>query len=127
MVDTTIPVLVIDDADAMRTILSKLLNNLGFVDVESVGDGLTALNRLQEKKFGLIISDLHMNPMDGLGLMRLLRGKSEFKDIPVIVISAEATAQNVIEAKKAGAKGYLVKPFTADALKTKVEQALGRG
>jgi two-component system chemotaxis response regulator CheY len=126
MVDATLPVLVIDDVATMRQVLCRLLTQIGFTDVEAVGDGRAALERLTEKKFRLVISDWHMQPMSGIGLLHLMRGREDLKRIPVIFISAEANAKNLLAAKEAGARGYLVKPFSAEALKIKIDDIFGR-
>jgi two-component system chemotaxis response regulator CheY len=110
----------------MRAVLCRLVGQLGFTDVEAVADGRTALQRMAEKKFGLVLSDWHMEPMTGIGLLHAMRSRDEFKRIPVIFISAEANANNLIAAKQAGARGYLVKPFTAETLKIKIDDIFGR-
>ena len=121
--DTAISVLVVDDSETMQRIVCKLLQQIGFEKLECAGNGIDALQKLHEKKFDLVISDWYMEPMDGLTLTRRIRVDSALRHIPVILISAVAKADNVIDAKEAGVV-YIVKPFSAAALKAKIENAM---
>src|SRR5581483_5823449 len=96
MVDATMPVLVIDDVATMRHVMSRLLTQIGFTDVEAVSDVRAALTRLAEKRFGLVISDWHMTPLTGFALLHMMRANDSFKSIPVIFISTEANAKNLL-------------------------------
>jgi two-component system, chemotaxis family, chemotaxis protein CheY len=122
--DTTISVLVVDDNETMQRIVCKLLRRIGFENLECAGNGIEALEKLHEKKFGLVISDWYMEPMNGLMLTQRMRVDSALGNIPVMLISAVAKADNVIDAKDAGASVYIVKPFSAETLKAKIEDAL---
>jgi two-component system chemotaxis response regulator CheY len=122
--DTTISVLVVDDSETMQRIVCKLLQSIGFENLECAGNGMEALQKLHEKKFGLVISDWYMEPMNGLLLTQRMRVESALRHIPVILISTAAKADNVIAAKEAGASAYIVKPFSAESLKTKIEDVL---
>jgi two-component system chemotaxis response regulator CheY len=121
--DTAIPVLVVDDSETMQRVVCKLLQQLGFEKLECAGNGLDALQKLHEKKIGLVISDWYMHPMDGLTLTHRIRAEGALRHIPVILISSVANADNVIDAKEAGVV-YIVKPFSAAALKAKIENAM---
>ena len=121
--DTAISVLVVDDSETMQRIVCKLLHQIGFENLDCAGNGIDALQKLHEKKFGLVISDWYMEPMDGLTLTRRIRTDGALRHIPVILISAVAKADNVIDAKEAGVV-YIVKPFSAAALKAKIESAI---
>jgi len=121
--DTAIPVLVVDDSEAMQRIVCRLLQQIGFENLDCAGSGDDALQKLHEKKFGLVISDWYMGAMDGLTLTRRIRTEDALRHIPVILISAVAKADNVIDAKEAGVL-YIVKPFSAAALKAKIESAM---
>jgi two-component system, chemotaxis family, chemotaxis protein CheY len=116
--------LVVDDSETMQRIVCKLLHSIGFENLECARSGMEALQKLHEKPFGLVISDWYMERMTGLMLTERIRADPVLKDIPVILISAVAKADNVIAAKDAGANAYVVKPFSAEALKLKIGAAL---
>src|SRR5438067_692314 len=115
------PILIIDDNRTMIHIVRKLLTQIGYTDVEDVSDGPSALARIAEKKFNLMISDWNMEPMTGYELLKQVRANPEFARIRFILITAEVRPDHVIAAKKAGADNYLIKPFTAETLKEKIE------
>ena len=121
MLDTAVSVLVVDDSATICKVVGRILNQIGFADVESTADAQAALQRLREKKFGLVVADWYMDGMHGIEMVRLMQGNYQLKAIPVILMSAQANAENVVAAREAGAYGYLVKPFSADALKTKLD------
>jgi two-component system chemotaxis response regulator CheY len=118
-------VLVVDDYATMRRIIRNLLTQIGFTDVDEAGDGVTALQRLRESKYGLIISDTNMEPMTGIQFLREVRADSKLQNTPFIMVSAESKTENVIAAKQAGVNNFIVKPFNADTLKQKIEAVLG--
>jgi two-component system chemotaxis response regulator CheY len=122
--DTSISVLVVDDSETMQRIVCKLLQSIGFANMVCARNGTEALQKLHEKRFGLVISDWYMESMTGLQLTQRIRADRALKDLSVIVISAVAKADNVIAAKEAGVDAYMVKPFSAEALKLKIEAAL---
>ena len=124
-VDKSMPVLVVDDYKTMLRIIRNLLNQLEFTNVHDATDGGTALNKLRDKKFGLVISDWNMEPMTGLQLLREVRADANLKDTPFIMITAESKTENVIAAKEAGVSNYIVKPFNAGTLKSKITSVLG--
>ena len=125
-VDKNMNVLIVDDYKTMLRILRNLLKQLGFNNVEEALDGSAALQILRSSaSFGLVISDWNMEPMTGLQLLREVRADAKLKATPFIMITAESKTENVIAAKSAGVSNYIVKPFTADTLKSKMVSVLG--
>jgi len=120
-VDVSMPVLVVDDYNTMIRIIRNLLKQLGFEDVDDASDGSAALAKLREKKYGLVISDWNMEPMTGYELLKEVRSDPGLNKTPIIMVTAESKTENVIAAKKAGVNNYIVKPFNAQTLKTKIE------
>ena len=120
-IDLSMPILVVDDYNTMIRIIRNLLKQLGFENVDEASDGTTALERMREKKYGLIISDWNMEPMTGYDLLKEVRSNPELKTTPFIMVTAESKTENVIAAKKAGVNNYIVKPFNAQTLKTKID------
>jgi two-component system chemotaxis response regulator CheY len=119
------PILVVDDYHTMVRIIRNLLKQLGFDDVDEASDGTAALEKLQSKPYGLVISDWNMEPMTGYELLRHVRADDRLKAMPFIMVTAESKTENVIAAKKAGASNYIVKPFNAQTLKNKIEAVCG--
>ena len=126
-VDNNMRALIVDDYKTMLRIMRNLLKQLSFENVEEAIDGTAALEKLREfnGEFGLVISDWNMEPMTGIQLLRELRGDDELKQIPFIMVTAESKSENVIAAKEAGVSNYIVKPFNAETLKSKMENVLG--
>lgn len=120
-VDTSMPVLVVDDYKTMIRIIRNLLKQLGFNDVDEATDGAEALEKLRAKKFGLVISDWNMEPVSGYELLRNVREDEHLCRMPFIMVTAESKTENVVAAKKAGVNNYIVKPFNAATLKQKIE------
>ena len=120
-IDMSMPVLVVDDYNTMIRIIRNLLKQLGFEDVDDASDGSAALSKLREKKYGLVISDWNMEPMTGYELLKEVRADPGLNKTPFIMVTAESKTENVIAAKKAGVNNYIVKPFNAATLKTKIE------
>ena len=118
-------ILVVDDYATMRRIVRNLLTQIGFNDIEEAGDGVTALAKLRESKFGLVISDWNMEPMTGLQLLKEIRADNKLSGTPFIMVTAESKTENVVAAKEAGVNNYIVKPFNAATLKTKLSSVLG--
>src|SRR5215213_3259579 len=109
--DLSMPILVVDDYQTMVRIIRNLLKQLGFEDVDDASDGTTALAKLKQRKYALVISDWNMEPMTGYELLQQ--------------VTAESKTENVIAAKKAGVNNYIVKPFNAQTLRTKIEAVCG--
>lgn len=124
-VDKNMNVLIVDDYKTMLRIINNLLKQLGFPNVDEATDGSMALEMFKNKQYGLIISDWNMEPMSGLELLKQVRAGGHNKDVPFIMITAESKTENVIAAKQAGVNNYIVKPFNAETLKTKIETVLG--
>ena len=124
-VDKNLPILIVDDYKTMLRIVRNLLKQVGFDNVEEATDGSSALAKLRESRFGLVISDWNMEPMTGLQLLREVRADSKLAAIPFIMITAESKTENVIAAKQAGVNNYIVKPFNADTLKQKIQSVIG--
>jgi two-component system, chemotaxis family, chemotaxis protein CheY len=120
-IDRFMPVLVVDDHGTMTKVVRSQLRQLGFVDVDEANSGAEALTKMCARRYGLIFSDWHMEPITGLDLLRAVRGDLNFKQIPFIMVTGESRSENVIAAKKAGVSGYIVKPFNAQMLKAKIE------
>lgn len=118
-------ILVVDDYSTMRRILRNLLSQIGISDVEEATDGMDAFAKLQGGRFDLVISDWNMEPMTGLDLLKKIRAEATTSALPFIMVTAESKSENVVEAKKAGVSNYIVKPFTADTLKSKIATVMG--
>ena len=119
--DLSIPVLVVDDYKTMIRIIRNLLKQLGFSDLDDAADGTEAFEKMQSRRYGLIISDWNMEPMTGYELLKHVRSDSALCKTPFIMVTAESKTENVIAAKKAGVDNYIVKPFNAQTLKGKIE------
>ncbi len=124
-IDSAMPILVVDDYKTMIRIIRNLLKQLGFHDVDEATDGTEALERMRAKKYGLVISDWNMEPMTGYELLRHVRGDERLSRTPFIMVTAESKTENVIAAKKAGVNNYIVKPFNAATLKSKIDAVFG--
>jgi len=120
-VDLSMPILVVDDYNTMVRIIRNLLKQLGFDDIDDAPDGSTALSKMQQRKYGLVISDWNMEPMTGYELLKEVRCLPALSKTPFIMVTAESKTENVIAAKKAGVNNYIVKPFNAQTLKAKIE------
>jgi two-component system chemotaxis response regulator CheY len=122
MFNLKLKVLVIDDFPTMRRIVKNLLKQLGYENIEEAEDGVQALAKLKAGGYGLVISDWNMPNMEGIDLLRNVRADENLKPIPFLMVTAEAEKEKVIEAIKAGVDNYIVKPFTAEVLKEKLEK-----
>ncbi len=120
-VDLTMPVLIVDDYNTMVRIIRNLLKQLGFREIDDASDGSSALAKMRERRYGLVISDWNMEPMTGYELLRQVRSDPELTATPFIMVTAESKTENVIAAKKAGVSNYIVKPFNAQTLKSKID------
>ncbi|MEQ9329442.1 MAG: response regulator [Rhodospirillales bacterium] len=124
-VDMNMNILIVDDYKTMLRIMRNLLKQLNFNNVDEASDGAMALEKLRSKNYGLVISDWNMEPMTGLQLLKEVRADDRLKSMPFIMVTAESKSENVIAAKQAGVSNYIVKPFNADTLKTKMSSVLG--
>jgi len=119
-------ILIVDDFSTMRRIVKNLLRDLGFNNTQEADDGLTALPMLKKGGFDFVVTDWNMPGMQGIDLLRHIRSDAELKHLPVLMITAEAKREQIIEAAQAGVNGYIVKPFTAATLKEKLEKIFER-
>ena len=124
-VNKAMNIIVVDDYNTMRRIIRNLLKQLGFDNVDEAADGGEAFNKMKEKSYQLVISDWNMEPMTGLELLKLVRADDKLKMTPFIMVTAESKPENVIAAKQAGVSNYIVKPFNAETLKTKMTSVIG--
>ena len=116
--------LVVDDFSTMRRIIKNLLNDLGYGNVTEADDGQTALPMLQAGNFDFLITDWNMPGMPGLDLLKAVRADARLAKMPVLMLTAEAKREQIIEAAQAGVNGYVIKPFTAVTLKEKIDKIL---
>ena len=124
-VNLNMPVLVVDDYKTMVRIISNLLRQIGFTNIDEATDGAEALAKMRASNYGLVISDWNMQPMTGLQLLQEVRADARLKATPFIMITAESKVENVVAAKQAGVSNYIVKPFNAETLREKIEKVLG--
>ena len=120
-IDHSMPVLIVDDYNTMIRIIRNLLRQLGFVEIDDACDGTAALAKMRTRKYGLVISDWNMEPMTGYDLLRQVRSDAALAETPFIMVTAESKTENVIAAKRAGVSNYIVKPFNAQTLKSKID------
>jgi two-component system chemotaxis response regulator CheY len=125
-VDKSTPILVVDDYQTMIRIVRNLLHQLGFDNVDDASDGAAALAKLRQGTFGLVISDWMMEPMSGLELLRQIRADPKLQALPFIMITAENRKERVAKAEQAGADGFIVKPFNAQALSDRIAAVMAR-
>lgn len=122
MPNLNMKILVVDDFSTMRRIVRNLLKELGYNNVDEAEDGLVAMTKLKSGSFDFVVSDINMPNMNGFELLRAMRAEAALKTIPVLVVSAEAKKEDIVNAAQAGANGYIVKPFT----KATLEEKLGK-
>ena len=124
-VDWSLPILVVDDHRTMQAIVAHQLRDLGFHSIDAAGDAITALTMLAQRRYGLILSDWNMEPMSGIALLESLRRDPDYAAVPFILVTAESRPENVLQARRLGVDGYLVKPFDRAGLKAKLSAVLG--
>lgn len=124
--DKNMKVLVVDDFSTMRRIVKNLLRDLGFTNIQEADDGSTALPMLQGGDFDFVVTDWNMPGMQGIDLLKAIRADASLSHIPVLLITAEAKKEQIVMAAQAGVNGYIVKPFTAGTLKTKLDKIFER-
>lgn len=125
MARSTTPVLVIDDEILMITVITKILERLGYTDVDYAADGLTAIEKMRARPYGLVICDWMMEPISGYDVLRQVRGDQALRGVPFIMATTETVMKNAVAAKTAGVSGYLIKPFTPGSLQRSIEAAVG--
>ncbi|RFU47492.1 chemotaxis response regulator CheY [Paraburkholderia sp. DHOC27] len=122
--DKGMKILVVDDFPTMRRIVRNLLKELGYSNVDEAEDGMAGLARLRSGTYEFVISDWNMPNMDGLAMLKEIRGDANLTHLPVLMVTAESKKENIIAAAQAGASGYVVKPFTAATLDEKLNKIL---
>ncbi|MBN1478019.1 chemotaxis response regulator CheY [Candidatus Sumerlaeota bacterium] len=122
MPDLKMKILVVDDFKTMRRIVRTILTQLGYTEIDEADNGESALAKLRTKKFDLIISDWNMPKMTGLDLLRVVRADKSLANTPFLMVTAEAQQSNIVEALEAKVSNYIVKPFTADVLREKIDK-----
>jgi two-component system chemotaxis response regulator CheY len=124
--DKNMKILIVDDFSTMRRIIKNLLRDLGFSNTHEADDGVTALPMLKSGDFQFLVTDWNMPGMTGIDLLKAVRADEKLRTLPVLMVTAEAKRDQIIEAAQAGVNGYVVKPFTAQALKEKIEKIFDR-
>lgn len=124
--DKSIRILIVDDFSTMRRIVKNLLNDLGFHNTTEADDGSSALTELRKGAFGLVITDWNMPGMPGIDLLKAIRADPALAKIPVLMVTAEAKREQILEAAQAGVNGYIIKPFTAQTLGDKLGKIFER-
>ena len=124
--DKNMKILVVDDFSTMRRIVKNLLRDLGFTNTHEADDGSTAWPMLQNGDYDFVVTDWNMPGMTGIELLQKIRSDDRLKSVPVLMVTAEAKRDQIVAAAQAGVNGYVVKPFTAAALKEKIEKIFER-
>ena len=119
-------ILVVDDFSTMRRIIKNLLRDLGLTNTFEADDGQTALPMLKDGDFDFVVTDWNMPGMEGIDLLKHIRADDRLKELPVLMVTAEAKREQIIAAAQAGINGYIVKPFTAGTLKEKLDKIFQR-
>jgi two-component system chemotaxis response regulator CheY len=122
MADKNMKFLVVDDFSTMRRIVRNLLKELGYTNVDEAEDGSVGLQKLKSGNFQFVVTDWNMPVMTGIELLKAIRADATLKHLPVLMITAEAKKENIVEAAQSGASGYIVKPFTAATLEEKMNK-----
>ena len=125
MLNVNMKILVVDDSATMRRIVSNVLSMLGFANITTAINGKEALQALGSDDFDLVVSDWKMEPINGLDLLKKIRGDEKLKDLPFIMLSAESDKRSIIETINNGVSEYIVKPFSKETLKGKIQNIFG--
>ena len=124
--DKNMKILIVDDFSTMRRIIKNLLRDLGFNNTEEADDGNTGLPKLQSGNFDFLVTDWNMPGMTGIDLLKAVRADEKLKTLPVLMVTAEAKKEQIVLAAQEGVNGYIVKPFTAQTLKEKIDKIFDR-
>lgn len=124
--DKDMRILVVDDFSTMRRIIRNLLRELGFQNIQEADDGTTAWPMLQADNFDFLVTDWNMPGMAGIDLLKAVRADARLKTLPVLMVTAEAKREQIVEAAQAGVNGYIIKPFTAETLREKLDRIFAR-
>jgi two-component system chemotaxis response regulator CheY len=125
-INLNMKVLVVDDFATMRKIVRNILKQIGFTNIVEADDGANAMEIIKSEKIDFVVTDWNMPNMTGLELLKNIRAENNAKDLPVLMVTAEGLANNVVDAVKAGVDNYIVKPFTAETVQTKIEQIFAK-
>jgi two-component system chemotaxis response regulator CheY len=125
-INLNMKVLVVDDFSTMRKIVRNILKQIGFNNIIEADDGAAALSIIKSDKIDFVVTDWNMPNMTGLELLKKIRAEEKAKNIPVLMVTAEGLAENVVDAVKSGVDNYIVKPFTAETIQTKIEQIFAK-
>jgi two-component system chemotaxis response regulator CheY len=120
--DKNMKILIVDDFSTMRRIIKNLLRDLGFSNTHEADDGSTALPMLKGGDFDFLVTDWNMPGMQGIDLLKAVRADAKLASLPVLMVTAESKRDQIVEAAQAGVNGYIVKPFTAQTLKEKIDK-----
>ncbi len=121
LTDKSIKILIVDDYKTMLRIIRNVLRQIGLLNVEEANDGAEAFAMLKQGDFGLVISDWNMQPITGLDLLQQVRADDKLCRLPFIMVTAESKIENIVAAKQAGVSNYVVKPFSAETLRSKID------
>lgn len=124
--DKNMKILIVDDFSTMRRIVRNLLNELGFSNIDEADDGATALPKLQAGSYDFLVTDWNMPQMPGIELLKAVRSDPKLAKLPVMMVTAEAKKEQIVVAAQAGVNGYVVKPFTAETLREKINKIFDR-
>lgn len=119
-------ILIVDDFSTMRRIIKNLLRDLGYNNTQEADDGTTALPMLKSGDFDFLVTDWNMPGMQGIDLLKEVRADADLASLPVLMVTAEQKREQIVEAAQAGVNGYIVKPFTAQTLKEKIDKIFER-
>lgn len=125
-VNKQIRILVVDDFATKRKVVRSTLSALGFTNFDEAEDGVQALHLLKSTHFDFVVSDWNMPNMQGIDLLRAIRADPELHTLPVLLVTAEAKRENILEAAQAGVNGYIVKPFNAETMREKLDAIFTR-
>ena len=125
-IDKNMRILIVDDFSTMRRIVKNLLNDLGFTNTGEADDGSTALAALQAQPYDFVVTDWNMPGMTGIDLLKAIRADAKLSKMPVLMVTAEAKREQIIEAAQNGVNGYIIKPFTAQSLEEKIARIFER-
>lgn len=124
--DKNMRILIVDDFSTMRRIVKNLLADLGYTNVAEADDGNTALPMLKAGGFQFVVTDWNMPGMTGIDLLKAIRADAALRTLPVLMVTAEAKREQIMEAAQAGVNGYIIKPFTAATLQEKLAKIFER-
>ena len=127
VLDRSLPALVVDDSQLMCNIMSRVLKQTGFAQCESSTEGVDALLKLKTKRYGLLMTDLNMNPVSGIDLIHSIWSDREIPPIPIVLTSGDyqSIAKAIADSERELADVYILKPFTAESLNQKFVSVFG--